>query len=184
MALPVSTIPPNKPAIGSLIALREFPWQNGIVLETGTLEDRLRKWLDEMPEQFPEIDKAVLLVRIINYIPVASTDHSALVSLPQGQARSLDRLDISRHVGNNRRRVGWVEAFLNTGRENFLDPNHFNGENNLDIGVAVQFLLRFQMFDQLAGSIGFSSKPERITAPRLPLKRKLPTHLQRVSTRS
>ena len=41
---------------------REFPWQCGFVLQQGSLEKRLKWWLEDQPMQFPDVEKSILLV--------------------------------------------------------------------------------------------------------------------------
>lgn len=59
--------------------------------------------------------------------------------------------------------------------------DHFDKENNFDIGAAVHLLLRFQLFDHLAAALGYEADNDRVTAPRLPLQHNIPQKLQKVS---
>jgi hypothetical protein len=162
--------------ITSSPAFQEFPWQSGIVFKLGTLEKTIQKWLDDYPHHHPDIDKTVLLVRTDPLICNNVSHYSQF----QRQARSLDHFDLASHFGRDSRRMEIAQTFFATRRDDFLGLHCFDLLNTADVGAAVHVLLRFQMFDQLAASIGFPSLPDRITAPRLRLEQPIAPKLSKV----
>jgi hypothetical protein len=43
-------------------AFRDFPWQNGSVLYGPVIAEEVRRWYEDEPTQYPDIDHAILTV--------------------------------------------------------------------------------------------------------------------------
>jgi hypothetical protein len=52
----------DRQVLSSLDGFQQFPWHCGFVLELGSLEEKLRQWLQDQPTHFQRTQHNVILV--------------------------------------------------------------------------------------------------------------------------
>ena len=102
------------------------------------LEQKLKAWLDEQPARFHNCETNVILVSSILSLKCCCSHQHKLF---QGQARSLDQLNLQQLLQRNHRRLQFIHDFFATPRSAILDPRHFDNQNKNDLGIGTNLFL-------------------------------------------
>jgi len=55
-------IVPPPPHLVSFNAFRDFPWHNGSILRGPAIEQEVKRWFEEEPPDYQDIDPSILIV--------------------------------------------------------------------------------------------------------------------------